>query len=490
MKTPTHSQPTARAASRRMGWACLGLMLMAVAAAIAAPLLHTSAHPAEAATTSVNVGQDAGSAAADEFNANTITIAAGDTVHWQWFAGFHNVSSYDESSPGTPAWGTAITFFNGAGKTFDRAFDTPGTYTYYCSLHAARTDADPAAPDLTKMVGKVVVVAAATPTQTNTPTITNTVPAGSTATATPTVTHTATATGTATVAATHTATSTATATATPRPNTITVNMTNFAFEPKDLTVRIGDTVQWVNNSGTPHTSTSDSGAWDSDLVASGSSYSRTFNQTGTFAYHCSFHQGQGQTGTITVQQQVTPTATPSPGPSPTPTQPPAGTATSPADSALSANDASVSGAAGAVSAPRAPQTVYVDMKEFAFQPGTIVVALGDTVRWRNAGTAPHNTTADGGAWASKMLLNPGETYEHTFTSLGTYTYKCTLHSTLGQKGTIVVQMAAPGTGSILPNAGLGRTPFDRWQRIAAAAALGMAGLFALSTSLRRNDPAD
>jgi hypothetical protein len=61
---------------------------------------------------------------------------------------------------------------------------------------------------------------------------------------------------------------------------------------------------------------------------------------------------------------------------------------------------------------------------------------------------------------------------------------------MGQKGTIVVQMAAPGTGSILPNAGSGGMLFDRWQRIAAAAALGMAGLFALSTSIRRNDPAE
>jgi len=287
-------------------------MLMAVAAVVAAPLLRTGARPAEAATTSVNVGQDAGSAAADEFNANTITISAGDTVHWQWFAGFHNVSSYDESAPGTPEWGTAITFFNGAAKTFDRTFGTPGTYTYYCSLHAARTDADPAALDLTKMVGKVVVGAAATPTQTNTPTMTNTVPAGSTATSTPTVANTAVATNTATVAATNTSTSTATATATPRPNTVTVNMTNFAFDPKSLTVRVGDTVQWINNSGTPHTSTSDGGAWDSDLVASGGSYSRTFSQTGTFAYHCSFHQAQGQTGTITVQEQITPTATASP----------------------------------------------------------------------------------------------------------------------------------------------------------------------------------
>jgi plastocyanin len=33
----------------------------------------------------------------------------------------------------------------------------------------------------------------------------------------------------------------------------------------------------------------------------------------------------------------------------------------------------------------------------------------------------------------------GMTYDHTFTTAGTFPYYCSLHSTLGMTGTIIVQ---------------------------------------------------
>ncbi len=464
--------------AERMTRAVLGLALVASAVVLAAQAGLETAPPAQAATTAVNVGQGG----ANQFGPDTITISAGDTVHWQWSSGTHNVTSYDESTPGTPDWSTSVVFFNGAGKTFDITFTTPGTYFFYCSLHATRTDADPASPDFSKMVGRVVVQSSATSTPTNTPAATNTVPAGSTNTPTPTITSTATVTKTPTVTFTPSSTSTPAPSATPRPNTVTVSMTNYAFGPKELSVRPGDTVQWVNNSDTPHTTNSDAGAWDSGVVMPGASYSFTFTTAGEFSYHCSFHQSLGQTGKVTAASGGSPTATPSAGASPSPSST---VAQSTAVLGTSAAPAAPVGASNAGSSkPRAPQTVEVTMKEFSFAPQTITITLGDTVRWKNAGTVQHNTTADGGAWASKMLMDPGETFSRTFTSLGTFPYRCTLHGPLGQTGTIVVQAAGSDTGSILPNSGSGGAPIDKWLRVALAAALGTAGLYMTSMALR------
>jgi plastocyanin len=38
-----------------------------------------------------------------------------------------------------------------------------------------------------------------------------------------------------------------------------------------------------------HTITGDDKAWDSGPVTPGASFSMTFTQPGTYAYHCSFH---------------------------------------------------------------------------------------------------------------------------------------------------------------------------------------------------------
>ncbi len=94
-----------------------------------------------------------------------------------------------------------------------------------------------------------------------------------------------------------TATSAPTATATTNANATTVKIIgasgNYSFQPASVTIKVGSTVMWVNNSSVPHTSTSDSGSavtWDSSAISTGGgSYSFTFSKPGTYAYHCSFH---------------------------------------------------------------------------------------------------------------------------------------------------------------------------------------------------------
>lgn len=68
-----------------------------------------------------------------------------------------------------------------------------------------------------------------------------------------------------------------------------VTISNFAFSPQTLTVAKGTAVTWTNNDSTTHTVTSDSGVWDSNELAPGKTFSFTFNQAGTFPYHCKIH---------------------------------------------------------------------------------------------------------------------------------------------------------------------------------------------------------
>ncbi len=73
----------------------------------------------------------------------------------------------------------------------------------------------------------------------------------------------------------------------PPTNTIVIN--NFAFSPGADTVMHGVTITWKNDDGVAHTSTSDTGVWDTGSIAPGSSKSIIFNNTGTFPYHCAIH---------------------------------------------------------------------------------------------------------------------------------------------------------------------------------------------------------
>jgi plastocyanin len=99
--------------------------------------------------------------------------------------------------------------------------------------------------------------------------------------------------------------------------TSAVSIQNSAFAPPTVTVRVGDTVTWTNRDAFSHTSTSDTGAWDSGVITAGSSHSFTFASAGTFAYHCAIHAFMH--GTVVVQAVNTPTPQPTPPPTPPPT---------------------------------------------------------------------------------------------------------------------------------------------------------------------------
>jgi plastocyanin len=78
-----------------------------------------------------------------------------------------------------------------------------------------------------------------------------------------------------------------------------VSIVDFAFEPADLTVAVGDTVTWTNTGAATHTVKWQDGEPESERLESGETYERTFDTAGSFPYVCGIHSQM--TGTITVE---------------------------------------------------------------------------------------------------------------------------------------------------------------------------------------------
>src|SRR5437899_9902317 len=85
-----------------------------------------------------------------------------------------------------------------------------------------------------------------------------------------------------------------------------VTIGDYFFQPKNLIITNGDTVQWRNNStmfSHDTTSSNTPPVWQSTLLsANGGTFSFKFTGAGLFPYHCQFHQSTHpeQNGTINV----------------------------------------------------------------------------------------------------------------------------------------------------------------------------------------------
>jgi len=82
-----------------------------------------------------------------------------------------------------------------------------------------------------------------------------------------------------------------------------VSIPGFGFSPDSINITVGDTVTWTNNhSGIAHTSTSNTGIWNSGTLNLGQSFTFIFSSTGPghFPYHCTFHPSM--LGVVVVRQ--------------------------------------------------------------------------------------------------------------------------------------------------------------------------------------------
>lgn len=83
------------------------------------------------------------------------------------------------------------------------------------------------------------------------------------------------------------------------------------------------------------------------------------------------------------------------------------------------------------------EVMDVGLADNRFDPPTVSVPVGTTVRWTNRGQHKHTVTSDKGDWGSKELA-PKAVYEYTFTQPGTYAYHCQVHPK-EMRGTVVVK---------------------------------------------------
>ena len=88
----------------------------------------------------------------------------------------------------------------------------------------------------------------------------------------------------------------------------------------------------------------------------------------------------------------------------------------------------------------------VSIVDFAFEPSTITITAGSSVRWTRspASIFTHTTTSDAGSmdpWNSGDLA-PGASFTKQFNTPGTFTYHCE-HHPFTMNGTVVVLPAGP-----------------------------------------------
>jgi plastocyanin len=84
---------------------------------------------------------------------------------------------------------------------------------------------------------------------------------------------------------------------------VNIEVRDYSFTPDSLTIKVGTTVQWVNQGPSTHHVVSDNGVWDAGQLTPpsgdggdygggptyGETYQFKFDQAGTYRYHCANH---------------------------------------------------------------------------------------------------------------------------------------------------------------------------------------------------------
>jgi plastocyanin len=132
----------------------------------------------------------------------------------------------------------------------------------------------------------------------------------------------------------------------------------------------------------------------------------------------------------------------------------AGSASTSSDTSAATAVARVStGMNGLAAAAQSANLTVVKMTgQNTFDAATITVPAGTTVTWLNDGTVPQSATFDPSKATNKAdgaqpqgaqpfdsgLVQPGQSWSHSFTTPGTYRYFCIPNEGLGMTGTVVV----------------------------------------------------
>jgi plastocyanin len=190
-----------------------------------------------------------------------------------------------------------------------------------------------------------------------------------------------------------------------------VNIIDFDFEQKSVTIPAGGTVTWNNVGTRPHTATDRGGTFDTQPINPGETGSITLDAPGTYFYFCRINPSK-MNGIITVE-----------------------------------------------ASPQAAQTVRVQTidptniegESLRFDPPQLEVKAGTAVLVANVGGKPHSMTATDGEFNTGILQPGPEAGRFAGTNAtfrldkpGTYQFFCEIHAQ-AMKGTVVVTGSPPPT---------------------------------------------
>ncbi len=81
------------------------------------------------------------------------------------------------------------------------------------------------------------------------------------------------------------------------PTSAGVLIQNFSFSPATVTIAAGGQVTWTNRDSANHTVTGS--GWESELFGKDGTFTKKFDEPGTYFYHCAIHPSM--TGTVIVK---------------------------------------------------------------------------------------------------------------------------------------------------------------------------------------------
>ena len=79
---------------------------------------------------------------------------------------------------------------------------------------------------------------------------------------------------------------------------MTVEIRDFDYFPRELTVESGTTITWVNRDGAPHDAADEGGAWGTAILKQDESATLTFDSPGAYRYICTIHPNMKATLTV------------------------------------------------------------------------------------------------------------------------------------------------------------------------------------------------
>ena len=84
------------------------------------------------------------------------------------------------------------------------------------------------------------------------------------------------------------------------PNLLTVTIKNGVYSPNPVSVKVGQSVNWLNSDSIAHTAT-DPAVFDTGSIAptSAADVPVPFNTPGTYNYHCTLHANESATIVVT-----------------------------------------------------------------------------------------------------------------------------------------------------------------------------------------------